>query len=172
MNQLTRLDRVYDEVGGFTSIGHLVGGDDVYFARLVAAATDWKMVYNRAPDGGVWCDPGPSSWSGLVQQKLRHAAKAGHYRGAALGLAVAVYLFHLALLVGLVQMAARGQVNALLLAVWASRWAVDFALLWRFADSRCERKSLVSLPFLELCYIPYVLVFTVVGGLGRFSWKR
>ena len=164
--------RVYDQVGGFAAIGHLVGGDDVYFARLVTAATDWKTAYNRAPDGVVWCDPGPASWGGLVQQKLRHAAKAGHYKGAALGLAGAVYLFHLALFVGLVQLVAGGPGNALVLAVWGIRWAVDLALLWRFAASRCERKSIAYLPFLELCYIPYVLVFPVLGGLGLFRWKR
>ena len=82
--QESRLPAVrYDEVGGYGSIGHLIAGDDVYFARLVAEATDWRIVYCRDPEAVVACDPGPESWSGLMHQKLRHASKAGHYRGAA-----------------------------------------------------------------------------------------
>ena len=162
--------QVYEEVGGFGAIGHLIGGDDVYFARLVASRTNWKIVYNRDPEAAVPGDSGPASWRDMVQQKLRHAAKAGHYRGGALGLAGAVYGFHLALLAGLVQMVIWGQWNGLLLGVWGGRWVVDFMLLWVFAR-RCERGRLVFLPFLELCYIPYVLIFTAIGRLGWFRWK-
>ena len=55
--------RVYDEVGGFTSAGHLVGGDDSCFTRLVAANTRWKMVYNRDPQAAVSTEPPPRRWS-------------------------------------------------------------------------------------------------------------
>jgi hypothetical protein len=163
--------QVYDEVGGFAAIGHLVGGDDVYFARLVAARTDWQLVYNRDPASAVDCGAFPERWAAVVQQKLRHAAKAGHYRGAALGLAAGVYLFHLALLIGLLEMAAQGRWNAGLLVVWGGRWLADGALMWRFAPRPRDRRLLVFLPLLELFYIPYVLVFSVLGRLGWFRWK-
>ncbi len=157
--------QVYQEVGGFTSIGHLVGGDDVYFLRLVAR-TKWKVVYNPVP---IACAPGPEGWR-VLQQKLRHASKAGHYQGPALALAGAVYLFHLLLLIGLVQLA-RGQVHEVFFGVWGARCLADLALLGRFAPRPQERRLLVFLPLLELLYIPYVLVFSVVGRLGWFRWK-
>lgn len=162
--------QVYEEVGGFTSIGHLIGGDDVYFMRLVQARTNWKMVYNREPDAAVVCEPGPVSWADIIQQKLRHAAKAGHYKGVALALAGAVYGFHLLLAIGLVHMLVQGYLHGLLLGIWGLRCLIDFAVLWSFAQ-RCERKLLVFLPLLELSYIPYVLLFSVVGRLGFFRWK-
>jgi hypothetical protein len=37
---------------------------------------------------------------------------------------------------------------------------------------RQERRLLSFLPLLELCYIPYVLMFTVMGRLGWFRWKQ
>ena len=43
--------QVYEEVGGFGSIGHLIGGDDVYFARLVARRSRWRLAYNRRRRG-------------------------------------------------------------------------------------------------------------------------
>ena len=162
--------RVYEEVEGFGSIGHLVGGDDVYFARLVAERNAWRLVYNRAAEAAVPCSPGSERWVDLVQQKLRHASKAGHYRGFALALAAAVYLFHLLLLAGAARMAFQGSWDVLLLSVWGVRFLVDFILLWSFAPVR-ERGLIAYLPLLELLYIPYVLVFTVLGRLGWFRWK-
>ena len=163
--------RVYDDVGGFADIGHLIAGDDVYFMRQVAARTSWKMVFNRHIDAVVACAPAPRIWSAIVQQKLRHAGKAGHYAGIALLLGVGVYLFHLFLLASLGRMAIEGQWGPFAAGVWGARCIADFALLWRFAPLAQERRLLFALPFLEVCYIPYVLIFAVLGGLGRFRWK-
>lgn len=158
--------QVYEEVGGFAPIGHLIGGDDVYFLRLVAR-TAWKAVYSPVV---VSCAAGPQSWGALFQQKLRHASKAGNYQGPALALAGVVYLFHLMLLMGLGRLIL-GQVDEVFLGVWASRCLADLGLLWRFAPRQSERRLLVFLPLLELVYIPYVLVFAVIGRLGWFRWK-
>lgn len=163
---------VYEQVGGFTRIGHLIGGDDAYFMRLVANSTDWKMVYNDDPAADVAAEPAAERWGDIIQQKLRHAGAARYYGGPVMLLAVVLYLFHLILLVGLVRMVVQGQLDVLFLTVWAARWLVDLALLWRFAYRRTERKLLILLPLLEICYIPYVLLFTLIGGLGGFRWKQ
>ncbi len=157
---------VYEQVGGFSAIGHLIGGDDVYFLRLVAR-TSWKIVHNACV---VDCSPGPQTWRALLQQKLRHASKAGHYQGPALLLGTAVYLFHLLLLVGMAKLVL-GRAELLFLVIWGTRWLADLILLWRYAPRPGERKLLHHLPFLEVLYIPYVLVFTLAGRLGWFRWK-
>ena len=162
--------RVYDQVGGFERIGHLVGGEDVYFARMVAAETNWKLVFNRDREADVLNAPPPVRFGEIIHQKLRHAAKGGHYQGSALLLGIAVYLFHFSLLLGLVGMAFEGSLDFVFLSVWGGRWAADGALLWRMAR-REERSLLLGLPLLELCYIPYVLLFTLMGRSGWFRWK-
>ena len=164
--------RVYDEVGGYASIGHLVAGDDVYFARLVAEATDWRFVFCRDPEAVVSCDPGPESWSGLMHQKLRHASKAGHYRGAAKVLGAAVYLFHLTLLWGVVQTFLFEKVPPAFPAVWGGRWLIDFLLLRSFAPTAEDRRLILFLPILEFLYIPYVLLFVPAGTAGWFRWRE
>lgn len=159
---------VYDQVNGFDRIGHLVGGDDVYFMRLVSRRTAWQMVYSRA--SAVPCEPPPTTWGRIVQQKVRHAAKAGNYGGPALALAAGVYLFHLFLAVGLIGAVAGALGWPVVAGVWAGRWLVDLLLLRTMALPG-EHRLLIALPVLELCYIPYVLVFTVVGKLGWFRWR-
>ena len=100
--------QVYDQVGGFSSIGHLVGGDDVYLTRLVSSKTNWKTVYNTSEKSIVECKPRVADAAATANQKLRHASKASHYRGPARLLGVAAYAFHALLLVGILQLIAAG----------------------------------------------------------------
>ena len=85
-------------------------------------------------------------------------------------LAVGVYLFHLALALGLVRMLLTGIFDPLTAGVWALRWSVDWLLLRRMATV-AEQPLLRYLPIAEVLYIPYVLFFTVIGRLGWFRWK-
>ncbi len=163
---LAYLRRVYDEAGGFGQIGHLVGGDDVYFMRLVSR-TSWTIVVNPAP---VACGPAPAAWGAALQQKLRHAAKAGHYRGPALVLGAVVYLFHLLLGLGVAKLFL-GEPSLVFACVWGAKWLVDVLLVAGYAVRPAERELLRYLPILELVYIPYILFFTLAGRFGWFRWK-
>ena len=160
--------QVYDELGGFAQIGHLIGGDDVYFMRLLSAQGQWAMAFNR--QAVVLSQPPPAKFADAIQQKLRHAAKGGHYKGRAFYLAVGVYLFHGFLAWGMVQILWTQSWDSWVAGVWFTRWAVDFLLLKRMATPE-ERPLLRYLPLAEVLYIPYVLIFTVVGRWGWFRWK-
>ena len=160
--------QVYDELGGFAQIGHLIGGDDVYFMRLLSGQGRWAMAFNRR--AVVLSQAPPAKLTDAIQQKLRHAAKGGHYKGHAFYLAVGVYLFHGFLAWGLVQMLWTQSWDGWVAAVWFMRWAVDFLLLKRMAVPG-EHSHLCYLPLVEVLYIPYVLIFTVVGRWGWFRWK-
>lgn len=163
---------VYDEVGGFSAIGHLVGGDDVYFARRVAARTGWSLAYCADPGAAVPGPPGATTWRGLLDQKARHAAKAAHYEGGARWLGLAAYTYHAALFGGLAEAAATGAFSPVFAAAWLARWAADGLLLWRFAPrGPADRVLLAFLPLVELLYIPYVLFLVPLGRAGRFRWK-
>jgi hypothetical protein len=161
---------VYQQVGGYAPIGHLIGGDDVYFARRLASLTRWRSTYNRDPAAVVACSVPPRGWRDALHQKLRHAGKAGHYRGPALLLGGSVYAFHLLLGWTLLR-AAAGTADAMGLAVWLAKAGLDTALLGAMAGAQ-ELRLLPLVPLLELLYIPYVLLFTVAGRLGWFRWKE
>ena len=165
---LAYLRRVYDQVGGFESIGHLLGGDDVYFMRAVATRTRWQLAFNRQTV--VDCLPPSANWRAIVQQKMRHAAKGGHYGGRALALAIVVYLFHCALGVGTVLAVGGIYISKTFLAVWAGRWCVD-ALLLRGMAQKKDGKWWFYLPVLEVLYIHYVAFLAAAGRLGLFRWK-
>lgn len=167
---------VWDEVGGFDDIGHLIGGDDVYFLRLVAQQTAWAIRYCAAPEAVVVGPPGPTTWSDILAQKLRHASKASRYGGGARWLGVGVYGYHALLLYSLVaalmQLPAVGAGAQAFALLWGLRWLLDGVLLAAFAPrKRRDRVLLTFLPIVELLYLPYVLFLVPLGRTGRFRWK-
>ena len=159
---------VYESVGGFAPIGHMLGGDDVYFMRLVAKAGLWKMVWN--PDVMVESLPASSCWSAVVQQKMRHAAKGGHYQGPALLLVIAVYAFHFGLAAALFGFCLGASGLDVLWPIWSVRWAVDALLLHRMRQGNFG-SWLPFFPLVEVLYIPYVVLMAPAGRLGLFRWK-
>ena len=161
---------VYDEVGGFEAIGHLVSGDDVYFLRLVTARTGWRIRYCADEAASVPSAPPPSGWRALLDQKVRHASKASRYGGGARWLGAAVYLYHAALFAGGL-LAAGGIQAAFFLCCWLARWLADLLLLARFAPRASDRSGLLLLPVAEILYIPYVLLLVPLGRAGWFRWK-
>ena len=109
-------------------------------------------------------------WSAVLQQKMRHAAKGGHYQGPALFLAGGVYAFHLGLATALFGVGLGASGLDVLWPVWSVRWAVDALLLHSM-----RRGSLGSwlpfFPLVEVLYIPYVVLLAPAGRLGLFRWK-
>ena len=63
-----------------------------------------------------------------------------------------------------------GEWEIAVMALWSMRWVVDLMLLWRMA-MKTERRLLRYLLAVEVVYIPYVLIFTVLGRLDWFRWK-
>jgi hypothetical protein len=164
---------LWDGVGGFEEIGHLVSGDDVYFLRHVAANSECEIVFCSDREAVVTGSSRAAGFRDIVEQKMRHASKAGHYRGGARWLGVAVYGYHATLMAGLLQVLWGGPGSGIFLTAWISRWVMDAALIGYFAPrGRRDRVLLTFLPIVEALYLPYVLFFVPLGRSGRFRWKQ
>jgi cellulose synthase/poly-beta-1,6-N-acetylglucosamine synthase-like glycosyltransferase len=160
----------FDAVGGFDRIGHIVSGDDVLLMRLIASRTPWKVRYQT--EAIVPTAAGSPSPRGLYHQKARHASKALHYGAPILVPAGILYLFHALLLVGLpMAPASPGVFQALAIAL-GGKAVVDLLFLRQTARTLgAPAGTLRYLPLLEAAYVPYVVVFSVLGSMKRFKWK-
>ena len=163
----------FEAVGGFDRIGHIVAGDDVLLMRLIASRTPWKIRYATEPETLVPTSAGPSSPGRLYHQKVRHASKPLHYGPAILALAGVLYLFHALLLLGVpIALLLPGSFHALCVALGA-KCAVDLAFLCRTGRTLGMPPGLLRyFLLLEGVYLPYVVIFTVLGGMKRFRWKN
>ncbi|MBT4097402.1 MAG: glycosyltransferase [Gemmatimonadetes bacterium] len=162
--------QLYDQVGGFDAIGHLISGDDVYFLRHVVAQAQARLGYCADPEAVVEEVRGRESWRSLMWQKLRHASKASRYRGGARLLGFAVYGYHILLAIGLWRAVTQGE-WVIFGAVWGTRWLMDALLLGTFAPRAEDRWRLCYLPFAEFLYIPYVVLLVPLARIFGFRWR-
>lgn len=162
----------FEAVGGFDRIGHIVSGDDVLLMRLIASRTPWKIRYATEPETVVPTPAGSPSPRRLYHQKVRHASKALHYGPAILALAGVLYLFHALLLLGLpTALLSPASFHTLSVAL-GIKCAADLAFLCRTGRALGTPPGLLRyFLLLEGVYLPYVVIFTVLGGLKRFCWK-
>ena len=161
---------LYDAVGGFSEIGHMISGDDDLFLHLARRKTAYAMRYaieaeSLVPSGTV------KNANTFVNQRVRHASKGTTYRpGMVIGLS-AVYLLNLSILVlGIVSifLSRFFPVFGIILLLKAM---FEFTLLLKASQLFSRRRWLRYFPIAEILHIPYVVIFALLGQVGKFSWK-
>jgi cellulose synthase/poly-beta-1,6-N-acetylglucosamine synthase-like glycosyltransferase len=156
----------YEEVGGFSTIGSFISGDDDLFMHLVRQNTCWDMRYNIDPESIVSSRP-PVGFIEFVHQRLRHSSKTRHYPvGLTMGL-IAVYLFNLFLLTAVFL----PKLWPVLIIIFGVKSILEFCLLLRMVRMFRLKGWLRFFPLAALLHVPYVVVFGLWGLLGRFKWK-
>ena len=158
----------FDEVNGFSDIGHIIGGDDVLLMRQVAQKSAWKIRFNADADAFV---PSASHPDNLINRQVRYQSKTIHYGIPTLILALAVYIFHVIL-------------ATLPILFWIDTdlfYLVGFclgikiiadAVFLLFGSIRFKSlKLLLWFPILEILIIPYIVIICALGTFTPFKWK-
>lgn len=162
--------KAYDEVGGLTTIGRFVSGDDDLFLQLVNSKTKWEIRYAFDPKTVVPAKP-PQSLKDLIHQRIRHASKGRYYPGGIKALGLGIYFYNLALL-GLLPLCLFNIVGFLwFLLFFLLKMTAELLLLSKGAKLFSRRRFLMILPLATFLHILFVVFFGVLGQLGRFRWK-
>jgi cellulose synthase/poly-beta-1,6-N-acetylglucosamine synthase-like glycosyltransferase len=159
---------VYEKLNGFSGIDQFVSGDDDLFLKKVLQ-NKIKVRYACAPHLVV-----PTKlltgWKQFINQRLRHASKGFHYSPKQVTSLTLLYLYYLLLLIcipigfiyGFWQLA----LSALLV-----KSIGEFILLFFFAFFIKRQYLMTVFPLAVLLYIPYVVVFGLLGQFLSFEWK-
>ena len=160
--------KAFDEVNGFSDIGHIIGGDDVLLMRQVAQKSAWKIRFNADANAYV---PSASHPDHLINRQVRYQSKTIHYGIPILILALAVYIFH----VILATLPILFWVNAELFYVVGSCLGIKIiadAVFLLFGGIQFKSlKLLLWFPVLEILIIPYIVIICALGTFSPFKWK-
>ncbi|MBN1466136.1 glycosyltransferase [candidate division KSB1 bacterium] len=160
--------QVYEQVGGFGKIQNFVSGDDDLMLKLVQR-TEWKIQYAYASHLAV-----PTflvkNLRQFVNQRLRHASKSFHYDFKKVVVLLIVYIYNLALLVGVPILFYQKSPWSLLFIGLKAYF--EWTLLFRFAAHMRRVRYLWIFPFAELLHVPYVVIFGALGPFIKFTWKE
>lgn len=161
---------VFDQVGGFSGIGHFVSGDDDLLLHLVQQQTRWHIRYALDQRALV---PSflPASLRAFYHQRIRHASKGRHYGWKMTTILTVIYLFNLLIFI-LIPALLMGEWNPIPAFILLIKSALELVVLASGAQKFAKIHLLKTFLLAELLHIPYVVIFGALGQFGKFSWKQ
>ncbi len=165
---------VFEEVDGFSSIGHRVSGDDVLLLQLVHKKTHWKICFASSSDGYNVSSP-EKTLNGFLNQRIRWGSN-GAYQirlNKIFFLYVLItFLVNLGLLVLFpVSLVLTRTVGILGLCFMMKCFAEGLVII--HGCRVYQRFDLLGFfPLWFLLQIPYVVLVGILGSVGSFHWKK
>ena len=163
--------KVYEQVDGFSRIGHFISGDDDLFLHQVRDRTDWKVRYATDPQTTVPTSP-PQHFAAFLNQRIRHASKGKHYSAHLKRALVLVYVLNsLFFFVWPVSLFFSHKLFLAILVCWSIKAIAEYSLLRKGATIFLKKKRLRFFLWGAILHIPYVVIFGALGFFGKFKWK-
>jgi cellulose synthase/poly-beta-1,6-N-acetylglucosamine synthase-like glycosyltransferase len=164
---------VYEEVGGFTKIGHRISGDDVLFLQLIRNLTKWKVRFT-ADAGARNQSRAEPSISDFFHQRIRWASN-GAYQWKLnrlfFGYVINTFLTNLILLISVPVSLFLPQTLPLFLAGWLFKGLAEVCLFNKGSRIYDQRQLRPYFPLWFVAQIPYVVLVGLMGTTGGFIWK-
>ncbi|MFZ5517769.1 MAG: glycosyltransferase [Candidatus Zhuqueibacterota bacterium] len=160
----------FHAVGGFKEFQHFVSGDDDLLLHRIRQHSVWDMRYAATPEAIVR-SLAPTNLRQFANQRIRHASKGRFYAASmVLGL-IGVYLLNFNLLCLLLLSLTFNKYLLYWVALMILKSLPEFLLITRFARFVNCTKILRAFPWAMLAHVPYVVIFGLLGQLGKFQWK-
>lgn len=156
--------------GGYQGIDTLGSGDDDLFIQKLAAAGRGRIIFVTDPDAAVTTFP-VKSWHDFYTQRIRWSSKAALYPVWIKALEASLFIYYLALLLGLPLALLLGFPLWSPLIALAVKIGCDAMVMRR--GVRMVQRSWSWLPLIlaSLHHIVYLPVIGLIGQFGRFTWK-
>lgn len=162
--------RLFDRVGGYTSVAGRASGDDVLLAQLFRkAGAQATFCFDPAGHTTTWR---VESLRGLIRQRTRWASNARVQ--AKLNPALFLYVTSVLSIniLPILALAAGGHIASLCLIAWGLRFLTDATITVIAARRLRVSPGLLFLPAWMLLQVPYVLIVGFAGSLLGFEWKN
>jgi len=161
---------VFHEVGGYESVKDQISGDDDLLMHLVLTKTSWKLRFAAGADATIPSKVVPGKRR-YARQRTRHASKFRVYPAHVKTAALAVFLFYCAIGLYPLYMLAALQALPVYGVMLAGKFLAELPVLVRGSRVLAGRFDFVT--FLKAFFIHPVLivVFSILGARGRFTWK-
>ncbi len=163
---------VFKEVNGFEGNTQMASGDDIFLLEKIYMAYP-NSVYFLKSKSAIVCTSPVNSWSGLIHQRMRWAAKSSQYQlmiGKIIG--SIVFLMNLSFLIALFSMIWSEQYSFFYLLLIVIKICVDFSLLEKASIFYNGYKKMKDYELSSLLY-PFFSTYVVLKSLlGKYEWKE
>jgi len=161
----------YMEAGGVDYRNPLLSGDDDLLMHTIKRKTSWKIAFSVAPETFIQTEP-VDGLGAFLSQRIRWASKAAHYPSKGLIVVLSlIFIYFLLLLVSLPPTLISPAKFSTPLISFLLKSGVELTVVMRGSVLFKRRDLLPYYPIAQLFHVPYIVVVSVLGFLGRFDWK-
>ncbi len=161
---------LFQELHGFAGNNKIASGDDVFLLQKAMRKFPEKVHFLKSKENIVHTKP-ESSWSQLVEQRVRWASKTSSYQSMfGKDLAVIVFAGNLALVVGCGLWVVGSLPWMNLAFLFVMKFVVDFILLHK-TNRFLRKKRLRYLLLSSVIYPFFCVVVAVLSWFGKYEWK-
>jgi cellulose synthase/poly-beta-1,6-N-acetylglucosamine synthase-like glycosyltransferase len=162
---------IFDRVGGYAGVDHLVSGDDYLLMMKVSQTEGARIEVLKQKAAIVTTDPQPT-WRAFWSQRIRWASKSGKYPDRKLTAILAiVYLFNISITTAFVA----GCINAVYfipaIGLILVKVITELSYLSPVADFFGVRNYKAYFVWLQPLHILYIISAGFLGMAGDFEWK-
>ncbi|OGJ88728.1 MAG: hypothetical protein A2268_09190 [Candidatus Raymondbacteria bacterium RifOxyA12_full_50_37] len=162
---------VFDQIGGYGKVRHVVSGDDDLLLQAIARSGNWQVTY--APEQGAAVTTRPTqTLRGVWEQRKRWGSKTVFYNVAQRALLSGIFMFYCLIFAGFLALPfGTGPWVLLVACVFTVKTGLDLFLAK--AGMRLFGNDALWSFFLVLAFIhvPLIVLAALFGIFGRFTWK-
>lgn len=162
--------KVFDKLNGFSGTGHIPSGDDDLFLQKISKSKLYKISFAIGRDSFV---PSIDRKNAKEQynQEIRRASKWRFYPTTIKLFSALIFLFYLLLFVAFIFATFSIITWEKFLFIFIVKILIDFFIVFRGAILFKEKRLLLIFPLAEVFYIPYFLIFGLLGIMTKYKWR-
>ncbi|MCK4359686.1 MAG: glycosyltransferase [Candidatus Cloacimonetes bacterium] len=162
--------KVFDKLNGFSGIGHIPSGDDDLFLQKISKSKLYKISFAIGQDSFVSSIERKNAKE-QYNQEIRRASKWRFYPAKIKIFSALIFIFYLILFVAFILtiFSILSLVNFLF--IFIVKILIDFFIVFRGAVLFKEKRLLLVFPLAEVFYIPYFLIFGLLGIMTKYKWR-
>lgn len=162
--------KLFHELDGFNGNDKISSGDDVFLLQKAVAKCPEKVHYLKNNKATVKTKPENDLFT-FFMQRVRWAAKTTGYKSTyAQFLAIVVFVMNLSLIIGLWFVVCRCLDYKILLAVFLTKYLIDFFMINKANTFFMKNKILLPLAS-SFIYPFYAVAVGIYSLVGKFYWK-
>ncbi|TYA69962.1 glycosyltransferase family 2 protein [Seonamhaeicola marinus] len=162
---------LFNALKGFDGNSNIASGDDIFFLEKVSRNHPKQLHYLKS-EHAIVTTTTETSWRHVIEQRVRWASKASHYKNWFSKFTGLVVLLTNTLIITLILLTLLGEFHPKsLVYVLVIKFSIDFLLLFKTASFFNQKEALLSYPWVFILY-PFFSVYIAFLSLFKtYKWK-
>jgi cellulose synthase/poly-beta-1,6-N-acetylglucosamine synthase-like glycosyltransferase len=163
--------KVFEAVDGFNQIDHIASGDDMLLMQKIASRYAQQIGFIKNQHAIVTTQTA-STWKEFLQQRIRWASKARHYKEAKITAVLAgVYFLNLALLTIMLSCIFQPKAILYFILLCTGKFLIELRFVKSVANFFEQQHLLIYLLLLQPLHILYIVLSGCLGQFKHYQWK-